>query len=37
MSFYACAALVEKADPLRFRAALAGPVSARHILFPLYA
>lgn len=37
MSFHACAALVEKADPLRFRAAMAGPVSARHILFPLYA
>jgi hypothetical protein len=37
MSFEACAALVEKADPLRFRAAMAAPVSARHVLFPLYA
>jgi len=37
MSFEACAALVEKADPLRFRAAMAAPVSARKILFPLYA
>lgn len=33
----ACAALVEKADPLRFRAAMAAPVAARHVLFPLYA
>jgi hypothetical protein len=37
MSFEACAALVEKADPLRFRAAMAAPVSARRVLFPLYA
>ena len=37
MSFEACAALVEKADPLRFRATMATPVSARRILFPLYA
>lgn len=37
MSFEACAALVEKADPLRFRAAMAAPVEARKILFPLYA
>ncbi|WP_333714375.1 squalene/phytoene synthase family protein [Yoonia sp.] len=37
MSFAACAALVEKADPLRFRAAMAAPVPARRILFPLYA
>lgn len=36
MSFEACAALVERADPLRFRAAMASPVSARRILFPLY-
>ncbi|MGR3455231.1 squalene/phytoene synthase family protein [Pseudooceanicola sp.] len=33
----ACAALVEKADPLRFRSAMAAPVAARHVLFPLYA
>jgi phytoene synthase len=37
MSFEACAALVERADPLRFRAAMASPVPARQILFPLYA
>jgi phytoene/squalene synthetase len=37
MSFEACAALVEKGDPLRFRAAMAAPVAARKILFPLYA
>ena len=37
MSFEACAALVEKADPLRFRAAMATPVPARRTLFPLYA
>ena len=33
----ACAALVERADPSRFRAAMAVPVVARRILFPLYA
>ena len=37
MSFKACAALVEKADPMRFRVAMAAPVPARQILFPLYA
>jgi phytoene/squalene synthetase len=37
MSLNACAALVEKADPERFRAAMAAPVPARKILFPLYA
>jgi phytoene/squalene synthetase len=37
MSLNACAALVERADPLRFRAAMAAPVDARKILFPLYA
>ena len=37
MSFDACAALVERADPERFRATMAAPVSARRILFPLYA
>lgn len=33
----ACAALAERGDPLRFRAAMAAPVAARRILFPLYA
>ena len=37
MSFEACAALVQKADPLRFRVAMAAPVAARRVLFPLYA
>lgn len=37
MSLQACAALVEKGDPLRFRVAMAAPVPARRILFPLYA
>ncbi|EAQ01219.1 hypothetical protein OB2597_04425 [Pseudooceanicola batsensis HTCC2597] len=33
----ACAALVERGDPVRFRAAMAAPVPARMVLFPLYA
>jgi phytoene synthase len=33
----ACAALVEKADPDRFAAAMANAVTARKVLFPLYA
>ena len=33
----ACAALVEKGDPWRFRAVMAAPVQARLVLFPLYA
>jgi hypothetical protein len=33
----ACADLVRRADPLRFRATMAAPVSARVTLFPLYA
>lgn len=37
MSFEACAALVERGDPERFRATMAAPVAARRILFPLYA
>ncbi len=37
MSFEACAALVERADPLRFRVAMAASVPSRRILFPLYA
>ncbi|MHA6262084.1 squalene/phytoene synthase family protein [Arenibacterium sp. CAU 1754] len=32
-----CAALVERADPDRFMAAMAAPVAARRVLFPLYA
>ncbi|MFK7835128.1 MAG: squalene/phytoene synthase family protein [Sulfitobacter sp.] len=32
-----CAALVERADPLRFRSVMAAPVAARRVLFPLYA
>lgn len=37
MSLQACADLVAKGDPERFRAAMAAPVAARHVLFPLYA
>ena len=37
MSITACAALVEKADPERFRAAMTAPVQARPVLFALYA
>ncbi|THH38896.1 phytoene synthase [Aliishimia ponticola] len=33
----ACAAIVEKGDPLRFRTVMAAPVAARKTLFPLYA
>lgn len=33
----ACAAIVEKGDPERFAAAMASPVAARAVLFPLYA
>jgi hypothetical protein len=33
----ACAALVERADPWRFRAVMASPVAARQTLFALYA
>jgi len=33
----ACAALVQRADPDRFMAAMAAPVAARPVLFPLYA
>ena len=36
-AFNACAALVERGDPLRFRAAMAAPLAARRVLFPLYA
>ncbi|WP_417210931.1 squalene/phytoene synthase family protein [Antarctobacter sp.] len=34
---YACAQIVERGDPERFAAAMAAPVSARTVLFPLYA
>ncbi|RYH03460.1 phytoene synthase [Salipiger sp. IMCC34102] len=37
MAFEDCARLVERADPMRFRAAMAAPLSARRILFALYA
>lgn len=37
MSFEACARLVERGDPVRFRATMAVPVAARRVLFPLYA
>lgn len=37
MSVRACAALLERADPDRFRAAMAAPVPSRRILFPIYA
>lgn len=33
----ACAGLVQRADPDRFRAAMAAPVAARAVLFPLFA
>ncbi len=34
---YACAELVQRADPERFRAAMAAPVAARAVLFPIHA
>ena len=37
MSVQACADLVARADPDRFLAAMAAPLSARAVLFPLYA
>ena len=37
MSLQACADIVAKGDPDRFAAAMAGPVAAREVLFPLYA
>lgn len=37
MSIQACADLVARGDPRRFRAAMAAPLSAREILLPLYA
>jgi len=37
MSLQACADIVAKGDPDRFLAAMAAPVAARRVLFPLYA
>lgn len=37
MSVEACAALVQRGDPWRFACAMAAPVAARRVLFPLYA
>ncbi len=37
MSVQACADLVARGDPRRFRAAMAAPLSARDVLLPLYA
>ncbi len=37
MSLQACADLVARGDPDRFQAAMAAPVAARRVLFPLYA
>ncbi|MEM6386622.1 MAG: squalene/phytoene synthase family protein [Pseudomonadota bacterium] len=37
MSLQACADLVSKGDPDRFRAAMAAPVAGRRVLLPLYA
>ena len=37
MSLQACADIVAKGDPDRFAAAMAAPVEARKVLFPLYA
>jgi 15-cis-phytoene synthase len=37
MSLQACAEMVARGDPDRFRAAMAAPLAARQILFPLYA
>ncbi|ETA52658.2 squalene/phytoene synthase family protein [Ponticoccus alexandrii] len=34
---HACAELVQRADPERFHAAMAAPVAARAVLFPIYA
>ncbi|MBY4891765.1 squalene/phytoene synthase family protein [Rhodobacteraceae bacterium N5(2021)] len=37
MSVQACADLVARGDPRRFRAAMAAPLAAREVLLPLYA
>ncbi|MGB7317857.1 MAG: squalene/phytoene synthase family protein [Planktotalea sp.] len=36
-SWHACAAIVERGDPPRFRAAMAAPAEVRAVLFPIYA
>ena len=35
--WHACAAIVERGDPMRFRAAMAAKPEARAVLFPIYA
>lgn len=35
--WHACAALVQRGDPLRFRSTMAAPPAARAVLFPIYA
>lgn len=37
MGVQACAEIVARGDPDRFRATMAGPVAARAVLFPIYA
>ncbi len=37
MTIQACAELVARGDPLRFRATMAAPLAAREALLPLYA
>lgn len=37
MTVEACARIVERGDPDRFRATMAAPVAARAVLFPIYA
>jgi len=37
MSVAACAEIVQRGDPDRFLSAMAGPVAARSVLFPIYA
>ena len=37
MNLQACADIVSKGDPDRFRATMAAPVESRRVLFPLYA
>lgn len=37
MSLQACADMVAKSDPHRFRATMAAPIPARRVLFPIYA
>lgn len=37
MSIQACAELVAKSDPMRFKTTMAAPVAARNVLFPIHA